>query len=249
MSNVYEVKVTKVVTSEDKDIIEVNEDLDPNSEETLNGLKSIYEDRHYGWMNNSRDRNETNLELSFELVESDEEPSHYLTNHKKTDNLVKREEKRIEGNEGIDKGSYSYEGLSLLAPFYTRNFCPDETKSVFRYENRKIRSNSPIPSSYLNFYFDIDKETVSKLWESGEIEELMKHNIIPKESRMKNRGGGTLDCHPNDSKVIKEIYKRRKSSLGVSKMDLYDVDVWKNEDTYEKDESGYKKLVGISLLD
>ena len=77
----------------------------------------------------------------------------------------------------------------------------------------------------------------------------MKHNIIPEERRMKNHGGGTLGCHPNDSKVIKEIYKRRKSSLGVSKMDLYDVDVWKNEDTHEKDERGYEKLVGISLLD
>ena len=64
---------------------------------------------------------------------------------------------------------------------------------------------------------------------------------------MTNNSGGTLNCHPNDPKVIKEIYKRR-SSLGVSKLDLYDVDVWRNEDTYDENERGFENLVGISLL-
>ena len=247
MTTVYKVKVTKVVTSENENTIEVNEDIDINSEETLNELKSVYEDRHYGWMNNHRDSNETNMELSIDLVESDEIPRSYLTKHKKTESLIKREEKRIEKNKGSDKGDYSYEGISLFSPFYTHNFSPDGTKSVLTYVNHNIRSNSVIPDKYLTFYFDIDKETVSKLWESGEIEELGKHNIISEDSRMSNRTGGTLNCHPNDTKIIKEIYKRR-SKLGVSKLDLYDVDIWRNEDTHDEDERGYEKLVGISLL-
>ena len=246
MTNVYEVKMIKVVTSEETHIVEVNENLDINSEETLNDLKSIYGERHYSWMNNPKPH-ETNMELSFEIVESDKEPDRYLTKHKKTENLIKREEKRIEKNKEYSRNSHWYEGLSLLSPFYSHKFSPDGTKSILHYKNTSIKRNSPIPDKYLNFFFDIDKETVSKLWKSGEIEELGKHNIISEDSRMSNRNGGTLNCHPNDPKVIKEIYKRR-SSLGVSKLDLYDVDVWRNEDTYDENERGFENLVGISLL-
>ena len=73
--------------------------------------------------------------------------------------------------------------------FISHRFCPDNTKSILHYEqNSYPRRNSPIPSQDLDFYFDIDKESVSKLWKSGDFEELDNHNIIPDDGLTQNRG-------------------------------------------------------------
>jgi len=251
MNDVYEMKVIRVITTEETEIVEVNKDIDLKDEKTINEMKLTFEgdnNHHY------RDGNETNREVKIEFKKnSHDKPERYLTKHKKTDSLVREENQRLERVKEGD-GSYGYvDKSSLYKPFISRRFCPDGTKSVLYYEsNSSPRSNSPIPSSDLNFYFDIDIESVSKLWKSGDFEELDKHNIIPDDGLTQNRGRYSYsrnECHPNDTQIIKEIYKRRKS-VGIRHLDLYDVDVWRNDDTYELDEQGFKnKLVGISLLD
>ena len=248
MNDVYEMKVIRTITTEETDIIEVNKDLDLNNEKTINEIKSTYEDDHYG---HRRGGNETNHEVKIEFKKnSHDKPKRYLTKHNKTDSLVREENQRLER-----VGNDSYHGYvdpsSLYTPFFSRQFCPDGTKTVLSYEsNIDPRRGSPIPSSECNFYFDIDKESVSKLWKSGDFEELDKHNIIPQEGFQNSTGWRWRGvCHPNDTQIIKEIYKRRKT-VSIKHIDLYDVDVWRNEDTYELDKQGYKnKVVGISLLD
>lgn len=250
MNDVYEMKVIRVITTEETDIIEVNKDLDLNDEETLNQIKSTCESNPYGRHNGD----ETNREVKIEFKKTNPDelfpnPEKYLTKHNKTDSLVREENQRLER-----VGNDSYHGYvdpsSLYSPFFSRQFCPDGTKTVLHYKsNTDPKGNSPIPSSDLNFYFDIDKESVSKLWKSGDFEELDKHNIIPEGFKNRTRWNYRGDCHPNDTQIIKEIYKRRKT-VSIKHIDLYDVDVWRNEDTYELDKQGYKnKVVGISLLD
>ena len=250
MNDVYEMKVIRVITTEETDIIEVNKDLDLNDEETLNQIKSTCESNPYGRHNGD----ETNREVKIEFKKTNPDelfpnPEKYLTKHNKTDSLVREENQRLER-----VGNDSYHGYvdpsSLYSPFFSRQFCPDGTKTVLHYKsNTDPKGNSPIPSSDLNFYFDIDKESVSKLWKSGDFEELDKHNIIPEGFKNRTRWNYRGDCHPNDTQIIKEIYKRRKT-VSIKHIDLYDVDVWRNEDTYELDKQGFKnKVVGISLLD
>jgi len=252
MNDVYEMKVIRTITTEETEIVEVNKDLDLNDEKTINEIKSFCENDYYGHRNRGDETNRK-VKIEFKKPNPDEcypNPQKYLTKHNKTDSLVREENQRLER-----VGNDSYHGYvdpsSLYIPFFSRQFCPDRTKTVLHYEsNSDPRSGSPIPSSDCKFYFDIDKESVSKLWKSGDFEELDKHNIIPQEgfqnhTRWNYRG----DCHPNDTQIIKEIYKRRKT-VSIKHIDLYDVDVWRNEDTYELDKQGFKnKVVGISLLD
>ena len=208
MNDVYEMKVIRVITTEETDIIEVNKDLDLNDEETLNQIKSTCESNPYGRHNGD----ETNREVKIEFKKTNPDelfpnPEKYLTKHNKTDSLVREENQRLER-----VGNDSYHGYvdpsSLYSPFFSRQFCPDGTKTVLHYKsNTDPKGNSPIPSSDLNFYFDIDKESVSKLWKSGDFEELDKHNIIPEGFKNRTRWNYRGDCHPNDTQIIKEIYK------------------------------------------
>ena len=92
---------------------------------------------------------------------------------------------------------------------------PENTKSVFAYKARGHRRTTLLPNESLLFYFSIEKEKVVDLWKKGNIKELQKYNIIPKERKQRNLlskcdRNTYVVVHPNHSVLIREIYKKMK---------------------------------------
>ena len=118
MENVYEITVSKVIKVKQKHIIEVNKELDLNNEETLNLLKSNLSDISGSVIS------ENDVDVSFEFVETDEEPDTYYTQKKQTEGLLNKEKERIKYYETNNEDTYRFEKNCYLDPFLSYRFAP-----------------------------------------------------------------------------------------------------------------------------
>jgi len=226
-NKVYEVTFVKNVTYERKQIIEVNNELNLSEEQIKSELRSIDEGRPSYYYHNSSNGEVTNIERQIQLDESEELRGDYLTKHSSD---VFTEE--------------PYEEPQKVGFFITTRFFPEGTKSVFHYRNPNHRHsrNGVIPSGNIDLFFDIEKEKVSELWKSGKVKDLMDHYVTFIEETEDYRR------ESYDPSIVREIYKRRKST-GTQRLDVYDPEVWRNEDELIQGRRGNVKIFnGLDLL-
>ena len=159
MGNVYEVKLKENVY-----IIEVDENLDIENENTLDILK-----KHYGGGD------------SFEIKKSNEKPEKIFSTKMKRHCVTHDED----GNY-LDERYDQYWVEDGLVPYFTNNFTPENTKSVLYYFDGKYRRTTKLPNNVLYFHFSIESDELEELWEKGDLKKLSQYLIKPTEQFQRN---------------------------------------------------------------